>query len=144
MKKLLLLLITFTAISFTACKKDKEATLDGTWITTKMVQRQYQNDILKGEMTMYTTTDDEKMAIAFQGNQWIQYSLSSQEIPSFSEEQTFVYANGKISLTGSSELPPDVEVKSLTERTLVLKMGFPMNNDDENVRQEQEITLEKR
>ena len=137
------MLFAGSIMAFTSCKKDDDATLEGTWSTSKMTQMYYVNDVLKAESTTYPE-DDERFVIAFQGNQWIQYPSNSDEIPPFSEDQTFVYANGKISFTGNSEVP-QMDVKSLTERTLVLKAENTEEGEDgETIRMVQEITLEKR
>lgn len=138
------MLFAGSIMAFTSCKKDDDATLEGTWATTKMTQMVYVNDVLKAETSSYPA-DDERFIVAFKGNQWIQYPSNSEEIPTFSEDQTFVYANGKLTFTGPSEFPPQTEVKSLTGRTLVIRLEYAEDNDEsENTKQVTEVTFEKR
>ena len=128
--------ITLSAMTFTACKKDNDAGLEGTWKVAKIEYSFYENEVLRSSEVYYPNDTDNERLLAFQGNQWT--SFYADEAIEYREEDTYVYSQGTLKLYDEEELQQEITVDALTDRNLVISTEESYENEGVS---EREVTV---
>ena len=121
MKKQLLLLMLFAGslLAFTGCKKDDDASIEGSWKLAKYESKYYENNELIDEESEDVSNSNWVVTLVISGNKWTAKETNGEQ--TYTSTGTYVLSGNKLTVNEDDDSEDDVyTVQTLTDNSLVL------------------------